>query len=88
MAVLHVRDIPDTLYKKAKLMADANGRSLSAEIVTMMEAAVTAYESRMKHRRVMAKLRARAAKATPLPAGYVADLVREVRGEIDARLTR
>ena len=40
MAVLHVRDIPDALYRRMQKIAKGHGRSLSAEVVALFERAV------------------------------------------------
>jgi hypothetical protein len=38
MATLHVRNVPDDLYEKLRRRADANGRSIGAETVVLLEA--------------------------------------------------
>jgi plasmid stability protein len=40
MAILHVRNIPDGLYERLKQRAEVQRRSLSAEIITLLEWAV------------------------------------------------
>lgn len=37
MATLHVRNVPDTLYEQLRLQAEREGRSLSAEVITLLE---------------------------------------------------
>lgn len=37
MAILHVRNIPDELYERIKKRAHSEKRSLSAEILTLLE---------------------------------------------------
>jgi len=42
MAILHVRDVPEGLYERLKERAAAQRRSLSAEVITLLEWAVVA----------------------------------------------
>ena len=37
MSILHVRNVPENLYLRLKERADAQRRSLSAEVVTLLE---------------------------------------------------
>jgi len=40
MAILHVRDVPEDLHKRLKARAEAERRSLSAEVISLLEWAV------------------------------------------------
>jgi len=40
MPILHVRNVPNDLHKRLKERADAQRRSLSAEVITLLEWAV------------------------------------------------
>ena len=40
MATLHVRGVPDKLYEQVRLFAQASKRSLSAEIIQLLEQAL------------------------------------------------
>ena len=40
MSILHVRNVPDELYARLKRRAEAQHRSLSAEVITLLEWAV------------------------------------------------
>jgi plasmid stability protein len=40
MATLHVRNVPDKLYAMLKARAQADGRSLSAEVLMILERAL------------------------------------------------
>ena len=40
MSILHVRNIPETLYLRLKDRAETQRRSLSAEVITLLEWAV------------------------------------------------
>ncbi|MFW6115952.1 MAG: FitA-like ribbon-helix-helix domain-containing protein [Chloroflexota bacterium] len=40
MAILHVRNVPEDLHSRLKERADAQRRSLSAEVITLLEWAI------------------------------------------------
>jgi plasmid stability protein len=40
MSILHVRNVPSELYSRLKRRAEAHRRSLSAEVITLLEWAV------------------------------------------------
>jgi antitoxin FitA len=40
MAILHVRNVPDDLYERLQQRAGAEKRSLSAEVVSLLERAI------------------------------------------------
>jgi plasmid stability protein len=40
MAILHVRNVPEDLHRRLKARADAQRRSLSAEVITLLKWAV------------------------------------------------
>ena len=47
MAILHVRNVPDDLYRQLRQRADTERRSLSAEVVVLLDQAMAqprAYE--------------------------------------------
>jgi plasmid stability protein len=44
MPILHVRNVPDALYDRIRQQAAANNRSISAEVVTLLQRAVNAPE--------------------------------------------
>nr|BAL57940.1 hypothetical protein HGMM_F53C10C14 [uncultured Acetothermia bacterium]BAL58554.1 hypothetical conserved protein [Candidatus Acetothermum autotrophicum] len=48
MATLHVRNVPDRLYEALKARAQADGRSLSAEVLTILERALKRNDSQQK----------------------------------------
>jgi plasmid stability protein len=37
MATLHVRNVPDDLYERLRRRAEAEGRSLSAEVIRLLD---------------------------------------------------
>ncbi|HEY5474332.1 MAG TPA: Arc family DNA-binding protein [Candidatus Limnocylindrales bacterium] len=85
MATLHVRNIPDDLYERLRLRAAARHRSLSAEIIDLLESALGPRDRGAKMTEVLARLRASREALPPVPEGYAADLIREDRGEIEPR---
>ena len=40
MSILHVRNIPESLYARLKCRAESQRRSLSAEVITLLEWAI------------------------------------------------
>jgi len=85
MATLHVRNVPDELYRKLQACAEAEHRSLTAEVIDLLESGVTARDRVAKTTEILERLRAIRESLPPVPAGYAADLVREDRGEIEPR---
>lgn len=83
MAVLHVRDIPDVLYRQVQKMAQARGRSLSAEVIDLLEEAARQEAARRRHARLMAQMR-RDIWSPPSGAPDSEDLVRAARSDREA----
>ena len=46
MSILHVRNVPENLYLQLKKRADAQRRSLSAEVITLLAWAIEEAERR------------------------------------------
>lgn len=46
MSILHVRNVPEVLYERLKDRADAQRRSLSAEVITLLAWAIDEVEQR------------------------------------------
>jgi plasmid stability protein len=46
MSILHVRNVPEALYLRLKQRAETQRRSLSAEVVTLLEWAIEEAERR------------------------------------------
>ena len=44
MATLHVRNVPDELYERVRKHAQAQGRSISAEVVMLLDRALAQAE--------------------------------------------
>jgi plasmid stability protein len=86
MAVLHVRDIPETLYRRMQKVAKTHGRSLSAEVIALFEGAVREEELRRRQADLLKSIRAN--RWTPPPGTPDAgELLRQVRAEREAELT-
>jgi len=87
MAVLHVRNIPENVYKRAQAIAAARGVTLSAHILDLLEADIAAHEARKRLRRIMAELRKRPylAPAPGLPS--TSEIIFELRNERESELT-
>jgi plasmid stability protein len=85
MATLHVRNVPDELYRKLQVCAEAEHRSLTAEVIDLLESGVAARDRVAQTKEILERLRVRRESLPPVPAGYAADLIREDRGEIEPR---
>lgn len=79
MNTLHVRSVPDDLYKRIQLMASVKNRSLSAQVITLLSQAIDAEERRMKQAKVLDSIQRRRFKA-PKNAPASLELLREDRG--------
>ncbi len=78
MATIHVRSVPDALYAQVRELAQARQRSLSAEVVALLETALAAESRRQQQANVLDAIRRR--RFTP-PAGAPdsVELLREDR---------
>lgn len=81
MATLHVRNVLDELYDKLKALADEDRRSLSSEVIWLLEEAVVAGSRRRRVIAALDTLHQIALESGPQPAGTAAQLIREVRDE-------
>ncbi len=80
MATLYVRDIPDTLYQQAQKIALAQGRSLSAYVLIMLQQAVEEEKLRRVRSKVLSSIRRRR-RALPSNAPDSVAMLRQIRGE-------
>ena len=87
MNTLHVRSVPDALYKRLQQLANARNRSLSAQVITMLEQAVDAEERRKKQAKVLTSIQRRRFKA-PKNAPSTLELLREGPREMTEILLR
>jgi plasmid stability protein len=62
MATLHVRNVPDAVYERLRTHAEANGRSIGAEAVNLIQAQLSEFRGKPLH---MFTRRRRSAAATP-----------------------
>lgn len=84
MAILHVRGIPEPLYKRAQRIAEGQGKSLSQLVIESLERLDREEAARRKHSRMMAEIKANmAVRKHEWPANLpsVTALIREGRAE-------
>jgi plasmid stability protein len=55
MATLHIRNVPDALYERLRESAEAKRRSLSAEVVVLLDEALES--PRPSQKEILARLR-------------------------------
>lgn len=87
MAVLHVRNVPDTLYARAQTLAAARGETLSAMVVDLLQAAADREAAAERHMQAIRRLR-RQMTARKTREVSAADLLAETRNEAESRLAR
>ncbi|MHB8257287.1 MAG: FitA-like ribbon-helix-helix domain-containing protein [Acidiferrobacterales bacterium] len=80
MAILHVRNIPDKLYRRIQKLAEEENRSLTAEVIQLLDQGLKTREARRGAAAVVARIR-RQAEKVELPKGWTdaAELIREDR---------
>ncbi|MBS0569783.1 MAG: hypothetical protein JSS28_04200 [Proteobacteria bacterium] len=80
MPTLHVRNVPETLYRRIQKIADDEGRSLTAEVVQLLDHGIRARQARGEVAAVLERV-GKQARAIALPAGWkdAATLVRAGR---------
>ena len=59
MPILHVRNVPDNLYARIQRLAVAENRSVSAQVIRLLDAAMDAEEARQSQAKVLAGIRRR-----------------------------
>jgi antitoxin FitA len=79
MATLHVRSVPDELYVRLQELAAVRQRSLSAEVITLLQQALMDEERRQQQAKVLAGIRRRRFVPPPGSPDSVT-LLREDRG--------
>jgi plasmid stability protein len=65
MQTLHVRGVPDELYNRLRELAQAKQRSLSAQVLLLLEEAVGDEAQRQEQTQILADIRRR--RFTPPP---------------------
>lgn len=80
MPTLYVRQIPDRLYQQARKIASAQGRSLSAYVVAVLEQAIQDEKLRRARSKALSSIRRR---RRPLPANAPdsVKMLRQIRGD-------
>lgn len=89
MAVLHIRNIPDALYRQAQAAAAARRITLGAYVIALMEADIARNEARARGLAALARIRrnlTRRQRATAGAEPSAADLVRAGRAEREREL--
>ncbi len=87
MAILHVRDVPDSLYKRMQKIAKSRGRTLSAEVIALFEEVVEREEIRRKQADLLAAIYRD--RWTPPPGTPDSvEMIRQIREEREAELLR
>lgn len=80
MATLYVRDIPDSLYRQAQKIALAQGRSLSAYVLLVLQQVVEEEKLRRARAKALSGIRRRR-RALPANAPDSVTMLRQIRGE-------
>jgi plasmid stability protein len=80
MATLYVREIPNALYQQAQKIATAQGRSLSAYVLTILEQAVQDEKIRRMRSKALDSIQRRR-RALPNDAPDSVTVLRQIRGE-------
>ena len=80
MATLHVRNVPEKLYKRIQKLAEDENRSVTAEVIQLLSQGLQAREARRSAAAVIERIRRRA-QEVELPRGWVdsVELIREDR---------
>lgn len=77
MATLHVRNIPDEIYSKIQSLAAERNRSISAEVVNLLQRALEQEQIRREQAKLLADIRRRRNAHRPKRKGF--DSVRMLR---------
>lgn len=80
MATLHVRNIPDEIYSKIQSLAAERNRSISAEVVNLLQRALEQEQTRREQAKLLADIRRRRNAYRPKRKGFdSARMLREDR---------
>lgn len=78
MQTLHIRSVPDELYESLRALAQERQRSLSAQVILMLDRALIDEQRRQEQTEILATVRRR--RFTPPPeAPNSTDLLRQDR---------
>lgn len=80
MPTLHVRNVPEELYTQLQQVAEKENRSLTAEVIALLEDAIRQRQLRQSAGEILQRVRRRSQKVK-LPKGWVdsVELIREDR---------
>ncbi|MBK6793440.1 MAG: hypothetical protein IPG80_13100 [Anaerolineales bacterium] len=78
MSTLQIYNMPDDLYQRIQVMANAKNRSLNAQVIDLLSQAIEIEESRIKQMKVLNSIQGRRFKA-PENAPPSSDLLLEDR---------
>ncbi|MBM4030539.1 MAG: hypothetical protein FJ291_02000 [Planctomycetes bacterium] len=78
MSTLHVRNVPEPLYGNIRRLAQASSRSLSAEVVELLDQAVSEAEQRLRMKELLSEMKANRIRP-PAGAPTAEQLIREDR---------
>jgi hypothetical protein len=87
MAVLHVRNIPDSLYEHAQAIAEEQGSTLSALVIELMQQAAVRHLDRKRHVMTLERMRKDLSRRKPGKTS-AANLIRSAREKRDLELRR
>lgn len=59
MNTLHVRSVPEALYRRIQLLANQKNRSLSAQVITLLQQAIESEDRQSKHAEAMESIQRR-----------------------------
>lgn len=80
MATLHVHNVPDILHEQLRLLARARQRSLSAQVVTMLERALVLEEQQQEQQLSLLDAIRRQRFTPPVGSPDSSELLRKDRG--------
>jgi len=79
MPTLYVREIPEQVYQTAQRIAEEQGRSLSAYVITVLEQAIEDEKVRQRRSQALARIRRRRRQLPP-DAPDIVTMLRQMRG--------
>lgn len=81
MATLYVENVPDTLYKALRKMAQKNGKSIAAEVISLLKENIPTEEELKRRQEFARKMRELSARAplSPGPFPSTEEMIREDR---------
>ena len=78
MATLHARNIPDDLYARLRRRAEANSRSISAELADILDGALPSERFRRRQAAILRDIKRLRLRQRPGPP-FVVETLRELR---------